>query len=189
MIRKKILLILLFILFNCKNSFSKEQWILDKKISTIDFELPLLLAKNVKGKFNDIDGLVETDITKQKNTKGIFTVKIESIEINYDNYKDLLLSDIFFNSKKFPIALIDTNSFAYKDEDKIDLVVELQIKDKSLKIPLFLEIIRLAEKLVQIKGELFFSRSDFNLGNGKWSSSAMLKDQVKIQVSLFLFKK
>ena len=71
----------------------------------------------------------------------------------------------------------------------MELLVELQIKNKTKAIPVFLEVIRLAEKLVQIKGELFFSRSDFNLGNGKWSSTAILKDQVKIQVSLFLFKK
>ena len=62
------------------------------------------------------------------------------------------------------------------------------IKNKTKEVPISLEIVKLAEKLVQVKGEFFISRTEFDLGKGKWSSTAVLKDQVKIQISLFLFK-
>ena len=189
MIKTKFVFLLLLMFFNNKILFATEQWVLDKEISTINFEIPLFLAKNVQGKFKDIDGLVEIDLEKQKNNKGIFSVKIESVEINYSKYRNLLLSDVFFNLQKYPIALIDTNKFSYNDEKKMELLVELQIKNKTKEIPVFLEVIRLAEKLVQIKGELYFLRSDFNLGKEKWASTAILKDKIKIQISLFLFKK
>ena len=189
MIKKnKIFFLFLFVLLSLKNSFAQEKWILDKELSTINFELPLFLAKNVKGKFMDIDGLVEMDLSKEKNNKGIFSVRIKSIEINYDKYRDLLLSDVFFDSTMYPIALIDTNKFTYNNEEKIELLIVLQIKEITKELPISLEVIRLAEKLVQVKGELFFSRTEFDLGKGRWSSTAILKDEVKIQISLFLFK-
>ncbi len=186
--RNKIFFLFLFALLSLKNSYAQEIWFLDKNLSTINFELPLFLAKNVKGKFIDIDGLVEIDLSKEKNNKGIFSVKIDSIDINYDKYRDLLLSDIFFYSTKYPIALIDTNKFTYNNEEKIELLIELQIKEKTKELPISLEVIRLAEKLVQVKGELFFSRTEFELGKGRWSSTAMLKDQVKLIVNFFLFR-
>ena len=109
--RNKIFFLFLFALLSLKNSYAQEIWFLDKNLSTINFELPLFLAKNVKGKFIDIDGLVEIDLSKEKNNKGIFSVKIDSIDINYDKYRDLLLSDIFFIQQSILLHLsIQINS-------------------------------------------------------------------------------
>ena len=54
---------------------AKENWILDKELSIINFELPVFLAKNVQGKFTQIEGLVEIDLeTKKKlNEKNDFS--------------------------------------------------------------------------------------------------------------------
>ena len=46
----------------------------------------------------------------------------------------------------------------------------------------------LAEELVQIIGTLNFSRTAYQIGIGKWSSTAILKDKAKITTNLFLFK-
>ena len=35
---------------------SKESWLLDKNLSSIEFELPVLFANNVQGKFEEING-------------------------------------------------------------------------------------------------------------------------------------
>jgi len=50
-------------------SLASEKWILDRSISSIEFELPVLFAKNVKGKFNTIEGFVEIDLDKKENNK------------------------------------------------------------------------------------------------------------------------
>ena len=84
----------LFLLIFTLNLKAKENWILDRNLSSIEFELPVLLLKNVKGKFTDIEGLVEIDIDSKKNNKAIFSVSIKSIDMNYKKYKDLLLSKI-----------------------------------------------------------------------------------------------
>ncbi|MDC0037695.1 YceI family protein [Alphaproteobacteria bacterium] len=167
---------------------SKESWLLDKNLSSIEFELPVLFANNVQGKFEEINGIIEIDLANKENNKAIFSVKINSINMNYKKHKNLLLSDIFFDSYNFPVALVDTKKFSYKNENKFSLEVELTIKNKTEIVPLDIEIIHLANELIQIKTDLDFSRTLFNIGTGKWKSTAILKDKGVIKTNLFLFK-
>lgn len=185
---KLIPLLSIFFFFISLPSISKETWILDNSISNIDFELPIFLANNVKGTFKNIEGLVEINLNTKKN-KAIFFVDLSSIEINYDKYKNLLLSNVFFNTLKFPKAVIDTKKFSYKNENLINLDVELSIKGVTNSVPLSLEVISLTEELIQIKGKVKFSRTKFQIGTGKWSNTSILKDRVNIDINLFFFKK
>ena len=167
---------------------SSERWVLDKNISTIEFELPVLFANNVKGKFNTIEGFIELDVIEKKNNKAIFSVQIDDLEMNYIKYKDLLLSDIFFDTLTFPLAVIDTKKFSYDNEKELEIDAELTLKGKSEMVPLAINVTRLADALVQIQTELIFSRTNFEIGIGQWSNTSILKDKVKIRTNLFLFK-
>ena len=184
----KFILVFFYFLLQTFNIFASERWILDKSLSTIEFELPVLFANNVKGQFYTIEGFVELDVDKKENNKAIFAVQIDDLEINYVKYKDLLLSNIFFDTKKFPLAVIDTKKFSYDNENELKLDAELTLKGKSEMIPLVINITRLAEELVQIQTEMIFSRTAFNIGIEKWQNTSILKDKVKLQTNLFLFK-
>ena len=179
---------LFFLLFISNNLIAKEIWKLDKNLSTIEFELPVLFANNVKGFFKEINGLVEIDIENKRNNKAIFSVDLKSIEMNYAKYRTLLLGEIFFNTIEFPIALVDTKKFSYENQKKMNFDVELSIKGINNKVPIEIEIFHLAEELVQIKAKLLFSRTSFKIGTGKWSSTSILKDKASIKTNLFLFK-
>jgi len=180
--------LLILLIFFTPSLHSSERWILDKSLSTIEFELPVFLAKNVYGKFNNFEGFVELDIDNKKNNKAIFSVQINDLNMNYIKYKDLLLSKIFFDSEQYPIAVVDTKKFSYSNEKEIQLEIELTIKGKSEKVPLIIVIKRLAEELVQIQSELKFSRTTFEIGIGKWGNTSILKDEIKLKSNLFLFR-
>ena len=185
------IIISIFIFFCCIFShsiYAKEAWVLDKELSVISFEIPVFLAKNVRGQFTQIEGLIILDPDTKENNKAIFSVNVNSIEMNYKKYRNLLLSNVFFNVKQFPIALVDTKKFSYEDESELEILVELSIKGITETVPLELEVIRLAEELVQIKGKLEFSRTAFQIGTGKWSSTVILKDNASIETDLFLFR-
>ena len=186
--KSKFLLIFLYFFIQPNLSSASERWILDTSLSTIEFELPVLFAKNVKGNFNTIEGFVELDVSSKKNNKAIFSVQIDDLEMNYIKYKDLLLSNIFFNEPKFPKAVVDTKKFSYANEKEILLDVELTLKGRSEIVPIIIHITRLAEELVQIQGELIFSRTMFGIGIGKWQNTNILKDKIKLKTNLFLFK-
>ena len=178
--------LLLFILPNLTNA--SERWILDKSLSTVEFELQVLFAKNVKGTFNTIEGFIELDLNQKKNNKAIFYVEVNDLDMNYIKYKDLLLSNIFFDADQFPKAVVDTKKFSYINETDLTFDVELTIKDKSRLVPLKINVKRLAEELVQIQTELIFSRTAFEIGIGNWKNTSILKDKVKLRTNLFLFR-
>jgi polyisoprenoid-binding protein YceI len=184
----KFLVIFLYFFIQPTLSSASERWILDTSLSTIEFELPVLFAKNVKGNFNTIDGFIELDVSSKKNNKAIFSVKIDDLEMNYIKYKDLLLSNIFFDTLTFPLAVIDTKKFSYDNEKELKLNAELTLKGKSEMIPLVINVTRLAEELVQIRSELIFSRTNFEIGIGQWSNTSILKDKIIIKTNLFLFR-
>ena len=184
----KLILVFFYFLFQTSNIFASERWVLDKSLSTIEFELPVLFAKNVKGQFNTIEGFVELDVEKKENNKAIFSVQIDDLEMNYIKYKDLLLSNIFFDNITFPLAVIDTKKFSYNNEKELKLDAELTLKGKCGMVPLVINVTRLAEELVQIQSELVFSRTNFEIGIGQWSNTSILKDKVIIKTNLFLFR-
>ena len=189
-ILKKFKFFLFLFLLNVIPSFSHaaERWILDKSLSTIEFELPVLFAKNVKGSFNTIDGFVELDLNQKENNKAIFYVEVNDLDMNYIKYKDLLLSNVFFDAQQFPKAVVDTKKFSYVNETEFSMDVELTIKGKSAIVPLVINVKRLAEELVQIQSELIFSRTAFEIGIGNWKNTTILKDKVKLSTNLFLFR-
>ena len=189
-ILKKYKFFLFLILLTVIPSFSHaaERWILDKSLSTIEFELPVLFAKNVKGSFNTIDGFVELDLNQKENNKAIFYVEVNDLDMNYIKYKDLLLSNVFFDAQQFPKAVVDTKKFSYVNETEFSMDVELTIKGKSAIVPLVINVKRLAEELVQIQSELIFSRTAFEIGIGNWKNTTILKDKVKLSTNLFLFR-
>lgn len=189
---KKTIKLFLILLILCVGLSSKssanEKWILDKNISSISFEVPVLFATNVIGKFENIDGFVELDLKDKKNNKAILSVDIESLKVNYKKYMDLILGPVFFDSTKYPFGVLDTKKFAYNNEEKLNLDIELSIKGITKTIDTELTIINLTSDLVQIKGLLEFSRNDFNIGTGNWKNTAILKDKIIINSNLFLMK-
>ena len=179
--------ILILILF-CFQINAKEKWSIDKKLSSIFFEVPVLFSTNVVGEFKSIDGFVEIDLKNKENNKAILSVSIDSIDINYKKYRDLLLGPSFFNSTSYPIAVLDTKKFSYKNETNLKLDIELTIKGVSKKVETQLEIIRLSDDIVQIIGDLEFSRTKFGIGSGNWRNTTILKDNIKINSNIFLIK-
>ena len=65
----KLIFVFFYFLFQTSNIFASERWVLDKSLSTIEFELPVLFAKNVKGQFNTIEGFIELDVERKENNK------------------------------------------------------------------------------------------------------------------------
>ena len=191
-ILKKIIKIILYskvcIFLISTNCIAKEKWVIDKDISKITFEVPVLFASDVKGEFKNIDGFVEIDLENKKNNKALVSADIQSIEINYSKYRDLLLSPIFFDLSNFPLALLDTKKFSYENQDELTLDIELTIKGISKMTETKITIKKLTNDIVQILGSLKFSRTDFNIGTGNWKNTTILKDNVKIDANIFLIK-
>ena len=185
---KKFSLITLILFLFITNLNAKEKWFIDENISSIKFELPVLFASNIVGEFRNIEGFVEIDLENNTSNKALLSVEINSIESNYEKYRDLLLGPIFFDSVRYPIGVLDTKKFYYKNETDLILSIELTIKGISKMVETKLNVKRLSTDIVQILGSLEFSRTDFKIGIGKWKNTTILKDNIKIEANIFLIK-
>ena len=58
----KVIFSIFFIFLYFKQSVANDLWTIDKNISSIEFEVPVLFANNVIGKFNEFDGFVSLDL-------------------------------------------------------------------------------------------------------------------------------
>jgi polyisoprenoid-binding protein YceI len=169
---------------------ANEIWLLDKNLSTIEFEVPVFFAKNVKGEFKEIEGFVQLN-NQEQVSKVFILVKVDSININYEKHHDLLLSSTFLNQKEFKNIFVDTIQvpISYNKEKINEVKIRISLNGIYEYIPYNFEIIELAEELVQIKGELELSRSFFKIGMGKWYSTTFLKENIMIKTNLFLNKR
>ncbi len=186
-LNKYLLLILIFSFITAEVN-AKEKWVVDKDISKIKFEVPVLFATNVIGEFKDFDGFVEIDLNNKTNNKAIISIKLNSAYINYKKYKSLILSEIFFDTNNYPLAVIDTKKFSYEDEKELNLMVELTIKGKNKIIQTELKIKNLSKEIIQILGKTEFSRSEFSIGTGSWKNTTILKDNIKVNSEIYLIK-
>jgi len=183
----KFIFCIVLVVFYSKNITGKNTWTIDKKFSEIKFEVPIVLAKKIKGQFKKFDGFVVIDLDNKENNKGMFSVQINSMEFNYEKYKELLFSDVFLNEKKFPIAIIDAKKFALPTNSNTLLInVELQIKDIIHVIPLTVIFNHLTNTFVQVTTNFKFSRNSYEIGKDKWSLNLILRDTIHVKVNLFL---
>ena len=72
----KVIFSLFFIFLYCKQSAANDLWTIDKNISSIEFEVPVLFTNNVIGKFNDFDGFVSLDLSNQNNNKALIMLEL-----------------------------------------------------------------------------------------------------------------
>ncbi|NBT38391.1 MAG: YceI family protein [Proteobacteria bacterium] len=177
---------LFLFLFICSQSFALEKWVINTSKSSINFSIPVLLAEDVTGNFKKFTGFIEVD---RKNFEGVANVIIDinSINTNYDlDYGDLIRSDVFFNIFQFPKASIKTKDFLINKDNTAYAYATVSIKgnEKDFKIPLSYNL-QGSDKAIA-KGTFTFKRTDFEIGTGIWSNTLILKDEVKVNVSLTL---
>jgi len=177
---------LFLLLFICSQSFALEKWVINTSKSSINFSIPVLLAEDVTGNFKKFTGFIEVD---RKNFEGVANVIIDinSINTNYDlDYGDLIRSDVFFNIFQFPKASIKTKDFLINKDNTAYAYATVSIKgnEKDFKIPLSYNL-QGSDKAIA-KGTFTFKRTDFEIGTGIWSNTLILKDEVKVNVSLTL---
>ena len=179
---------LLLSIFFSNNLLAKTTWHVDKNLSEIIFELPVLFSKNVKGSFSEFQGYVIIDVENKINNKAIFSVEINSVRMNYEKYIELLLSEVFFDAINYPFATIDTKKFSFENEEELIINADLQIKKMIKNIPISIKIFYLTKNLVQVKTDFVFSRTAFNLGKDNWLSTIILSDKIHLKTNLFFIK-
>jgi len=187
------LFVFIIILFST-NIVAKNNWILDKKLSEIYFQLSLLPADDLIGKLNEFDSYIFFDNGNTLINNFNLSINIENMKLNNSELKDFLSSNIFFNVKKYPNLIVKTKKISIQKNEKA--IAKIQIKNISHELPITLDIIKLTKDLIQIKLKFVVPRKLYGLGKNQWQSrfeffakeKSILLNKIKFSINLFFFK-
>ena len=187
------LFVFIIILFST-NIVAKNNWILDKKLSEIYFQLSLLPADDLIGKLNEFDSYIFFDNGNTSINNFNLSINIENMKLNNSELKDFLSSNIFFNVKKYPNLIVKTKKISIQKNEKA--IAKIQIKNISHELPITLDIIKLTKDLIQIKLKFVVPRKLYGLGKNQWQSrfeffakeKSILLNKIKFSINLFFFK-
>ena len=164
-------------------------WSIDKSHSKIGFEVTHFFTP-VEGFFNEYEGTLNFDPENLEGSSASFTVKVASVKTDSEKRDKDLQSGNFFNAAKFPEMKLVSTGFE-KNNDGYVVKGNLTIRDvtKAVEIPFNVlgigaHPMKKGKILLAIRGGLKINRNDYGVGTGNWAATAVVGDEVMINIIL-----
>ncbi len=181
--------ITLFSAFTTTVNYSTE-WEIDKAHSAINFTVNHFFTP-VDGTFDDYDATVLFNPDDLENSSIDVTIPVESINTRNDRRDGHLASEDFFNAEMWPNITFVSNTIEQTGENQFVAKGELTIRDVTSDIELPFELLGIMDNPMQegrqvagIVAETSLMRTDYGVGVGDWAATAVVGDEVKIQLNL-----
>lgn len=181
--------ITLFSAFTTTVDYSTE-WEIDKAHSAINFTINHFFTP-VDGTFDDYNATVLFNPEDLENSSIDVTIPVESINTRNDRRDGHLASEDFFNAEEWPNITFVSNTIEQTDENQFVAKGELTIRDVSRDFELPFELLGVMDNPMQegrqvagIVAETSLMRTDYGVGVGDWAATAVVGDEVEIQLNL-----
>ncbi len=170
----------LFFLSNtCANANALSQWTLVPNESSISFTATQNSAP-VTGSFKEFTATIAADPAHYQDSTVNVVVNINSLTTAYTEITSILLGSDWFNVKEFPKAEFKSTKFTKKDDKNYEATGTLTIKDKSVPVTLTFTAVESPKEQLVVEGHTTLKRLDFGIGQGDWSSTSEIKDEVTV---------
>lgn len=163
-------------------------WHFDPAYTTVEFSIRNLWFK-VKGRFNDLEGVLVLDENDVSRSSVTATIKAGSIDTGNKRRDAHLLRRDFLDVEKFPeIEFRSTSIRRGKDRDALDLEGELTIKDKTVPISLAVNEMDRSrsprgEEFVYYSATAELDRCAFGINYGRGIIGRRLRVNINVQAS------
>lgn len=170
-------LIVLFLLVTSFCAFSQE-W-KQKETTNTSFKIKNF-GVNVDGDFSDVT--IQTNFNSEQLSKGFInaSIVVKSISTGIESRDKHILEEGYFDEPNHKTIQLKSSKIEKKSESNYLLTASLNIKGKSKKIIIPLEVIE-TNSSISIKANFSINRKDFSIGGG----SFIMSKTVKIQVAYF----
>ena len=151
-------------------SVSAQEYTLDKVHTYVGFKVSHMMVSNVKGQFQEYDGVIKYDPKKPEKAFAEATIKVASIDTNNEKRDNHLRSDDFFNAEKFPNITVKTKKVVKKG-DKLEVTADLTIRDVTKEIKFPVEVrgpvtVEKGKQKLGLAAEITINRHDYGV---KWN--------------------
>lgn len=134
----------------------------------------------ISGRFNKFTGNIVFNSADLKNSKVQIIIDTNSIASSYDEVAAMLMNEDWFNVKRFPQAIFTANQFIQTGANTYQASGTLTIRDKTSPIQIDFTAEQLSHHQAQVTGKTILKRTAFNVGQGEWSDTRMVKDEVQV---------
>lgn len=142
----------------------------------------------VSGEFKKFAATINFDPTQLNTSQVKVVVDIGSISASYNQLSDTLKGADWFNVKQYPQAIFTATKFTKTGDKTYQADGTLTIRDKTLPVTLMLTQEEYTDSKALFKGSTTIQRTAFGVGQGEWSSTKSVKDEVRIDFTISAVK-
>ncbi|HAU0201934.1 TPA: YceI family protein [Legionella pneumophila] len=143
----------------------------------------------VKGEFKTFTGTILVDPNDLKNSSIDIIVDINSLTASYAELKTTLVTSDWFDAKLFPKAEFKSTQIEKTGDKSYQAKGTLTIRDKSQHIVLTFTGDEPNPSKGMVVGSTVIKRTQFGVGQGEWSSTNEIKDDVTVNFKVVANKK
>ncbi|REJ84488.1 MAG: polyisoprenoid-binding protein [Bacteroidetes bacterium] len=169
-----------------------KSWKIDKAHSSVNFSVNHFFSA-VTGKFREFSGEIHFDPANLKSSKATFNIKVSSIDTDDEKRDKHLQSEDFFDAANYPeIKFVSTR--IEKINDKLfNVYGKLSMRKTTKDVVLPLRITGLMDNpwkegsvIMGIAISTKIDRTDYGIGTGSWAATAVVGDEVRIEINMEL---
>ena len=134
----------------------------------------------VEGQFRKFDGTVFFDPVKPGATKADFTVELASIDLNNEEGETEAKRKLWLDTGAFPAAKFSATSVKSLGNNKFEATGQLTVKGISREVIAPFTVTE-ANQLRTVEGQFPLKRLQFKIGEGQWSDTDTVADEVIVR--------
>ena len=138
----------------------------------------------ITGEFKKFEGNINFDPNQLDKSNVRMIVDVASITTTDPDVANTLKTAEWFNAKVFPQAIFSANHFVKTENNTYQANGTLSIRDKSLPVKLLFVLDQFTDTNAVAKGMVILKRNDFGIGQGDWSNTDVVKNDVQVNFKI-----
>lgn len=166
----------------CAPAFAADQWQVKADDSDIEF-VGTQLGADFEGEFNKFTADIVFSPDDLAGSKVSVLIDIASVDTENADRDSQIISADWFDVAQWPTAKFETKSFREVGPGQYAALADLTIRDvtREVALPFKLEI---EGNEADAEGTLVIKRTDFGVGQGQWSDTSQVGDEVTIRIDI-----
>ena len=177
-------------LFFVTAAFSADKYEIDAVHTSVGFSVRHLVISNVKGKFNDVSGIIMYDDSDLNKSSVSVTIKTASIDSDNQDRDGHLKSGDFFNVEKYPEITFKSKRIEKKDDGYV-AIGDLTIRGVTKEVNLTFTVLGpikdpWGNMKIGVEGSLTIDRQDYGVSWSKTMDNGglVVGNEVKMEFSV-----
>lgn len=143
----------------------------------------------VSGQFKTFSGQILVDPEDLSSSRIDILVDMNSVYASYAELKATLVTADWFNVQLFPQAHFKAQGIQKLTDGSYQTTGTLKIRDKTAPVTLTFKATQPSQDKGVVEGSTVIKRSLFGVGQGEWSSTEEVKDDVTVRFKVVAIQK